>query len=264
MIYRNGKKIKAIFRNGKSISKIFRNGELVWQKDKPEAKRVKSIRVSLPLWGTPERIEWESIFRAVPKDISGYYLDVTIKGIGVRLLGAGGRYAGSIDGNTIELPSNLLVTTDELYSGLELSFAAKLPSVTREPTLKSSTSSYKSNAFYQFGDAPFVDGSTFKASVKTSAFGFHKMTWSVKADITGAFTEIAPAVTNKGSATSISIEYKDKDFRTMAQYGADTWMTCTPSFYVKLSPEGKISKPTLVSPACDLSYRMKIVSVKTY
>ena len=263
MIYRNGKKIKAIFRNGKSISKIFRNGELVWQKDKPEAKRVKSIRVSLPLWGTPERIEWESIFRAVPKDISGYYLDVTIKGVGVRLRGVGGRYTGSIDGNTIELPSNLLVTTDELYSGLELSFAAKLPSVTSEPTLKSSNSSYKSDAFYQFEDAPFVEGSTFKVSVPTASI--YKTTWAVKANITGVYTELSPAVTSNGNTTSgISIEYKDKDFRTMAQYGTSTWMTFNPSFYVKLKRSLKISKPTLVSPACNISHRMKIVSVETY
>jgi hypothetical protein len=263
MIYRNGKKIKAIFRNGKAISKIFRNGELIWQKDKPEAKRVKSIRVSLPLWGTPERIEWESIFRAVPKDISGYYLDVTLKGVGVRLRGAGGRYTGTIDGNIIELPSNLLITTDELYSGLELSFEAKLPSVTSEPTYKKSNSSYQSDAFYQFEDAPFVDGSKFEVTIPTARL--FKTTWEVKANITGVNTELAPAKVSSGNTTSgIYVEYKDKDFRTMAQYGTATWMTFNPSFYVKLKKAMKITKPTLVSPACHLSHRMKIISVETY
>ena len=263
MIYRNGKKIKAIFRNGKAISKIFRNGELIWQKAKPEAKRVKSIKVSLPLWGTVERIEWESILRAVPSDINGYYLDVTINGLGVRLRGAGGRYAGILSDNVIELPSSMFITTDELYAGMELSFESKLPSVTSEPTYKKSNSSYQSDAFYQFEDAPFVDGSKFEVTIPTARL--FKTTWEVKANITGVYTELSPAVTSNGNTTSgISVEYKDKDFRTMAQYGTDTWMTFNPSFYIKLKKSMKLTKPTLVSPACHLSHRMKIISVETY
>jgi hypothetical protein len=263
MIYRNGKKIKAIFRNGKAISKIFRDGKLVWQKAKPEAKRVKSIKVSLPLWGTVERIEWESILRAVPSDINGYYLDVTINGLGVRLRGAGGRYTGVLSDNVIELPSSMFITTDELYAGMELTFDSKLPSVTSEPTYKKSNSSYKKDAFYQFENAPFVNGSVFKANVTGSVL--QKPKWELKANLTGVLTGIAPASTITGSIIGgLWMEYKHKAFETMARFGTDTWMVLKPSFHIKLSPSGKISKPTLVSPACNLTHRMKIISVETY
>lgn len=263
MIYRNGKKIGAIFRNGKAIGKIFRNGKLVWQKAKPEAKRVKSIKVSLPLWGTVERIEWESILRAVPSDINGYYLDVAINGLGVRLRGVGGRYTGVLSDNVIELPVNMFITTDELYAGMELSFESKLPSVTSEPTYKKSNSSYQNDAFYQFENAPFVDGSKFEVTIPTARL--FKTTWEVKANITGVNTELSPAKVSSGNTTSgVYVEYKDKDFRTMAQYGTGTWMTFNPSFYIKLKKSMKLTKPTLVSPACNLTHRMKIISVETY
>lgn len=263
MIYRNGKKMGAVFRNGKAISKIFRDGKLVWQKAKPEAKRVKSIKVSLPSWGTVERIEWESILRAVPSDINGYYLDVTINGLGVRLRGAGGRYAGVLNDNVIELPSNMFITTDELYAGMELSFESKLPSITSEPTYKHSNSSYKKDAFYQFENAPFLNGSVFKANVTSSIL--KRPTWELKANLTGVNTELAPATTITGSVLAdLWTEYKDKSFKTMAQWGTGTWMKFIPSFNIKLSVSGKISNPTLVSPACNLTHRMKIISVETY
>lgn len=263
MIYRNGKKMGAVFRNGKATSQLFRDGKLVWQKAKPEAKRVKSIKVSLPLWGTIERIEWESILRAVPSDINGYYLDVTINGLGVRLRGAGGRHTGVLSDNIIELPSNMFITTDELYAGMELTFDSKLPSVTSEPTYKKSNSSYKQDAFYQFENAPFVNGSVFKANVTGSVL--KKTTWTLKANLTGVLPNTAPASTLTGSIIGgLWMEYKYKAFETMAQFGTDTWMVLKPSFYIKLSTAGKISKPTLVSPACNLTHRMKIISVETY
>ena len=263
MIYRNGKKMGAVFRNGKATSQLFRDGKLVWQKAKPEAKRVKSIKVSLPSWGTVGRIEWESILRAVPSDINGYYLDVMINGLGARLRGAGGRYAGVLKGNVIELPSNMFITTDELYAGMELSFESKLPSVTSEPTYKKSNSSYQSDAFYQFENAPFVNGSVFKANVDGNIL--RRPTWELKANLTGVNTELAPATTITGSVIGgLWTEYKDKSFKTMAQWGTSTWMKFIPSFNIKLSVSGKISNPTLVSPACNLTHRMKIISVETY
>lgn len=263
MIYRNGKKMGAVFRNGKATSQLFRDGKLVWQKAKPEAKRVKSIKVSLPSWGTVGRIEWESILRAVPSDINGYYLDVMINGLGARLRGAGGRYAGVLKGNVIELPSNMFITTDKLYAGMELSFESKLPSVTSEPTYKHSLDSYRSQAFYQFANAPFLNGSVFKAYVNGRVLGHP--TWELKADLTGANTTVAPVHTITGRVSGgLMVEYKDQAFEAMAKGGTAFWQTLKPSFYITLSASGTISNPTLVSPACNLTHRMKIISVETY
>jgi hypothetical protein len=266
MIYRNGKKIKAIFRNGKAISKIFRNGELIWQKDKPEAKRVKSIRVSLPLWGTPERIEWESILRAVPSDINGYYLDVTINGSGVRLRGAGGRHAGVLSDNVIELPSSVFVTTDELYAGMELSFESKLPSVTSEPTYKKSDSSYRIGGRYEFEKAPFVRGSSLRVSLPTGFLGGSKVAWTVYSNLLSADTaKEEPAVTKSGRDKSTAeVVYSGDDYKAMASFGTATSEAFCPSFHVNRSEGGKIGNVTLKTPACSISLRMKIISVETY
>ena len=269
MIYRNGKKMGAVFRNGKATSQLFRNGKLVWQKAKPVAKRVKSITVSVPAWGTVERIELESIFRAVPENISNYYLDVTLNGVGVRLRGSGGRYKSIIENAPtsskleIVVPDNLFLATDDVYVGQSLTFSAKVPSVTSEPTYKNSNSSYKQDAFYQFENAAFVNGSVFKANVSGSVLS--KTTWELKANLTGVLPSVAAASTLTGSIIGgLFMEYKDKAFETMARFGTETWMVLKPSFYIKLSSTGKISEPTLVSPACNFTHSMKIISVETY
>lgn len=263
MIYRNGKKMGALFLNGKATSQLFRDGKLVWQKAKPEAKRVKSIKVALPEWGTPERIEWESILRAVPADIRNYYLDAMVKGIGVRLRGYGGQHAGKLSGETIVLPDSLEVTTDDVYVGQVVSFVAKLPAVTSTPTYKHSTSSYKKDAFYQFENAPFLNGSVFKADVTGSVL--KRPTWELKADLTGANASLAPAHTITGTVLGgLWMEYKDQAFRTMAKGGTAFWKTLKPSFYITLSASGKISNPTLTSPESRLTFKFKIKQIETY
>ena len=273
MIYRNGKKIGAIFRNGKAISKIFRNGKLVWQKAKPETKRVKSITVSIPAWGTVERVEWESIFRAVPEGISNYYLDVTINGVGVRLRGSGGRYksilAQSSGGSSLEIamPENIFLTTDDLYVGQALSFSAKVPAVTSDYTMKSSSSSYRTDATYEFENAPFFPGSSINVELKISRlYASRGLKWTIKGSlISGTFAEITPSITKSGSGgKSAKVVYTGDDYKAMATYEMATWMAVRPSFYITRSTGGTIGKVTLQSPESKLSYKFKITSIETY
>lgn len=276
MIYRNGKKIGAIFRNGKAISKIFRNGKLFWQKAKPEAKRVKSITVRIPDWGTVERVEWESIFRAVPEGISNYYLDVTINGVGVRLRGSGGRYKSilgqSSGGSTLKIamPENMFLTTDDLYVGQALSFSAKVPAVTSDYTMKASSSSYRTDAVYEFENAPFFPGSSINVELKTAMTPSTRgLKWTIKGSlINGTLVRIQPSVTNSGSGVkstkSVKVVYTGDDYKAMATYEIATWMTIRPSFYITRSSGGTISKATLQSPESSLSYKFKITSIETY
>lgn len=269
MIYRNGKKISAIFRNGKAISKIFRDGKLIWQKDKPEAKRVKSIKVSLPSWGTVERVEWESILRAVPRDINGYYLDVTINGLGVRLRGNGGRYVGEVEGDIIHMPDNLFVTTDDLYVGQVLSFSAKTPSVTSSPTNVRRGSTY---AYYEFSDAPFFNGSKFAvtASITGGIATLNRfVSYTLEASLVNStLANEDPSVRSKGSfkrSLSLSKVYEDDNFEKMATYQTNLFMQLNPSFHFVISSDGSISKSaTLTSPACDLYHKCKITRIETY
>lgn len=268
MIYRNGKKISAIFRNGKAISKIFRDGKLVWQKAKPEAKRVKAIKVSLPSWGTVERIEWESTLRAVPRDINGYYLDVMINGLGVRLRGNGGRYASEVEGDTIYIPDNLFVTTDDLYVGQVLSFSAKTPSVTSSPTRVTKGSTYVD---YEFSDAPFLNGSEFSTTARINSISFinRSQAYTLGASlIDTTMAAASPSVLSKGSfvrTLALSKVYKDGDFEKMVTNQIAQFFVVNPSFRLKISKYASISKnATLTAPACDFNYKCKISRIETY
>ena len=270
MIYRNGKKVGAIFRNGQSIGKIFRNGKLVWQKAKPATKRVKSITVALPDWGTPERIEWESILRAVPADIRNFYLDALVNGIGVRLRGYGGQHVGELSGDTVVLPDSLEVTTDDVYVGQVVSFVAKVPAVTSDYTRKSSSSSYCSDATYEFETAPFFPGSSINVELKVSSSLLRrlgsKLKWTIKGSlVSGTFAKISPSVTKSGSGgLSAKVVYTGDDYKAMATYEMATWMTVRPSFHITRSAVGKISKVTLQSPESRLTYKFKIKRIETY
>lgn len=272
MIYRNGKKKSAVYRNGKSIGHIFRNGKLVWQKAKPAAKRVKSVTVSIPAWGTVGRIEWESIFRAVPKVIDNYYCDVTLNGNGVRLRGNGGKHSSTVEwatsGNTakITVPDSLFLTTDEMYVGLELPFSAKVPSVTKTPTYTDKIDS--KNVFLQFAEVPFFNGTLFKINVMISR---GDATLTAKADLTGASTKASPAVQTSVSKSGMGVlyldkEYKDADFTKMATHKTAEQKKLIPSFYVNLTtPVGSmVGGRELVSPACSLAFKYKITSIETY
>lgn len=267
MIYRNGKRIGAIFRNGQSIGKIFRNGKLVWQKDKPVSKRIKSITVALPEWGTVGRIEWESILRAVTADARNYYLDATIRGVGVRVRGYGGNHVAEMSGERIALPESLKVTTDDLYVGQVVSFVARTPAVTSEPTYKRSNSSYQTSAMYEFATAPFLPGSSICVKFKQSPLHASKpIKWTIKGNLNGVnMADIAPAVTTSGSGgTSAEVVYADKDYTAMATYGTGTWLTLNPSFIVTRNAGGLISKVTLQSPESRLTYKFKIKKIETY
>lgn len=267
MIYRNGQKIGAVFRNGPAISQGFRNGSLVWQKAKPEAKRVKAITVSLPEWGTVERVEWESILRAVPDAIRNYYLDALVKGVGIRLRGSGGTNVGTLSGEKIVLPDNFIVTTDDVYVGQTVSFVAKVPAVTSDYTRKSSSSSYRTDATYEFENAPFFLGSSLNVELKTSRFiASSGLKWTIKGSlINGTFAEISPSVTKSGSGgKSAKVVYTGDDYKAMATHGIATWMTVRPSFYITRSSGGTIGKVTLQSPESRLSYKFKIKKIETY
>lgn len=272
MIYRNGKKIGAIFRNGQSIGKIFRNGQLVWQKDNPALKRIKSIAVSIPAWGTVGRVEWESILRAVSPDVRNSYLDCIVKGVAMRLRGNGGTYkAGmeiisSLTGSAklvITLPENVDISSDLIAVGQELSFVAKIPAVTHTPTYVYSNNSYTTSAFYQFEGAPFLSGSTF--AVKVTARG--SSSYELNADLTGAFTTSSPAVRSTGTASylaTVSKEYKDAEFEKMAKYSTSTYKKLLPSFYLSVSGAYSIKQEaTLTTPACTLSRKYKILTIET-
>lgn len=270
MIYRNGKKIGAIFRNGQSIGKIFRNGKLVWQKAKPVTKRVKSITVALPDWGTPERIEWESILRAVPANIRNFYLDALVNGIGVRLRGYGGQHVGELSGETVVLPDSLEVTTDDVYVGQVVSFVAKVPAVTSEPTFKSSSDSFRTSATYEFENAPFFPGSSIRVEQKLPSGLAGQLAgnikWKIKGSlVNGTFATMSPSVESSGSGgQSAVVVYTGAGYKAMATYGMATWMTVKPSFHITRSSVGKIGKVTLQSPESRLTYKFKIKRIETY
>lgn len=273
MIYRNGKKISAIYRNGKSIGQIFRNGKLVWQKAKPAAKRVKSITVSIPAWGTEGRIEWESIFRAIPKAIDNYYFDVAINGNGVRLRGNGGKFSSTVEwpatGTTakIVIPDNLFVTTDEVYVGADISFTAKVPAVTSSPTYTNYVND--ETISWQFENAPFFKGSGFAT---LAAFFWKPGTYTLNADLTGNATGTSGAVQASGTAESlgpISKEYSGADFTKMATYLTASKKKLIPSFYLStkggyIGVNDQSVVTSLGSPACSLAFKYKITSIETY
>ena len=262
----NGKKIGAIFRNGKAISQVFRNGKLVWQKAKPVAKRVKSITVALPEWGTPERIEWESILRAVPADIRNYYLDAMVKGIGVRLRGNGGKYTAELSGETIVLTDGPEVSTDEVYVGMAVSFIANVPAVKSSPTYKKSDSSYRVGGRYEFEGAPFMRGSSLSVAFSSAKFVSAKVKWTVYGNLLSADTaKTEPAVTVEGRDKSeAKVVYSGENYDAMASFGTAAAGDFRPSFHVNRSEGGKIGAVTLHSPACRLTYKFKIKQIETY
>lgn len=274
MIYRNGKKIGALFRNGNSVSKAFRNGKLVWQKDEPEAKWVKSITVALPQWssGRKNRVVWESILRSLSRTTSGYFLDVTIKGIGVRLLGAGSNYEGTLGSSTstnvkITMPSNLTITTDDVHVGQSLSFAAKLPSVTKSPSSKSSSDSYKTRAAYKFANAPFMTGSKLVITY-TSASSLQIPNLTVygncRGDATNGKPYVAKSTTGKRSSAdqTFTITYSGTDYDTIVTQSVpgDKCFAC----YVQAERTKSIKKAVLTSPASTPKLTLKITSIETY
>ena len=260
----------AVFLNGKATSQLFRDGKLVWQKDKPVAKRVKSITVALPEWGTVERIEWESILRAVPADIRNFYLDALVNGIGVRLRGYGGQHVGELSGETVVLPDSLEVTTDDVYVGQVVSFVAKVPAVTSEPTLKSSKDSFKTSATYEFENAPFFPGSSIIFTQKLPsglASGLAgKIKWTIRGSlVSGTFAKISPSVERSGGGGQTAVvAYTGAAYKAMATYGIATWMTVRPSFHITRSGVGKIGNVTLRSPESRLTYKFKIKRIETY
>lgn len=166
MIYRDGNKISAVYHNGKPISKIFRDGKLVWQKNTLVGKRVKSITVSLPAWKTMERQYWQAGIWLVGTSTSGYYIDVSIKGRGIRLRGAGGSLRGSISGSKFVIPEGAALTTDDISVGSTVLVTIKTPAKTYTGTSSGVDGGYK----YAFtSTTAVVDGT--KLRIKTTLSG---------------------------------------------------------------------------------------------
>lgn len=166
MIYRDGNKISAVYHNGKPISKIFRDGKLVWQKNTLVGKRVKSITVNLPAWKTMERQYWQAGIWLVGTSTSGYYIDVSVKGRGIRLRGAGGSLRGSISGSKFVIPEGAALTTDDISVGSTVQVTIKSPSKTYNASYLAIDGGYR----YVFtSTTAVVDGT--KLRIKTTLSG---------------------------------------------------------------------------------------------
>ena len=277
MIYRNGKKVGAIFRNGQAISKVFRNGNLVWQKDSAEAKRIKSISVTLPEWGTVKRAEWESVLRALPEGIRGYSLVAVIRGVAVRLLGYGATPAGELAGDTITLPSNLYISSNDVHVGQSVSFVAKVPSVTSEPTYQHSNDSFKSYGFFLFKTAPFLPGSKLTVSLTPQK---SSSSWTIEGSCgqarpedlaTGKNSYVVKTSGSYSAPTSSTPEqltkevtYSGEDYVKMVTHNTDFWLILEPRFAISASGLSRIGPVTLHSPESNLAFNFIIRKITTY
>lgn len=178
MIYRDGNKISAVYHNGKPISKIFRDGKLVWQKNTLVGKRVKSITVRLPAWGTMEYQYWQAGLWLVGTSTSGYYIDASVKGRGIRLRGAGGSLKGSISGSKFVIPEEAALTTDDISVGNTVQVTIKSPSKTYAATV---TQSGYNRLMTFAANTAVVDGSKMRVNITytTTMNATLRMTWGM-------------------------------------------------------------------------------------
>lgn len=270
MLYMGNEKIGKVYLGDTAIGKIYLGDKLVYQKEKPAPKRVKSVTISLPAWGNAERVWWESVPRAVKDTSSGYYLDITIGGVGFRLRGKGGSKRATLSvGSTtakITLPDNVVITDDKVYSGMSLSLTTKMPSTTTPTTHKNSTDSYTKHAYYEFAGAPFIPNSKIKikvlakriASELTLKTKLHGGTW---AESTG----IKDVVFVTSAMLFKERVYKEEDFITLSSAGMSYWKELKPTFQVEATNDMRIdSAPTLVTPEATHKFTMKVTKVETF
>jgi hypothetical protein len=220
-----------------------------------------------------ERAKWESILRAVPEDISNYYLDVTINGIGVRLRGSSGRYSGKVEGARVYIPDNLFVTTDDLNVGQVLSFSAKVPAVTSEPTYQHSNDSFQSYGYFMFKTAPFLPGSKLIVKLTPKRSFAVRASWTISASC-GVTTGGSYAVQTSGAysanlANNLSqltreVAYSDEDYKKMVTHNTSFWQVMEPNFAIDASGILQIGPVTLYSPEGEYAYKFKITRIETY
>ena len=273
MIYRNGKKIGAVFRNGKATSQLFRNSKLVWQKGAGEAQRIKSVAVSLPKWGTVERAKWESVLRALPADIRNYSLVAVIRGVPVRLRGVGVTPTGELDGGTITLPSNIYIDSSDVQVGQAVTFTAKVPAVTSEPTYQHSNDSFQSYGYFMFKTAPFLPGSKLIVKLKPKRSFAVRASWTISASC-GVTTGGSYAVQTSGAYSANlanilpqlthEVVYSDEDYKKMVTHNTSFWQVMEPNFEIDASGILQIGPVTLESPESELSFKLKIRKIETY
>lgn len=259
-------KIGKVYLGDTAIGKIYLGDELVYQKEKPTPKRVKSITVAVPAWGSTERVWLESISRAVKDTSNGYYLDVTIGGVGFRLLGGGGNKRATLSGGTITLPDNVVISESDISEGQGLTFSSKIPSTTTPATYKYSTDSYTKHAYYEFAGAPFIPNSKIKikvaakriASELTLKTKLHGGTW---AESTG----IKDVVFVTSAMLFKERDYKEEDFITLSSAGMSYWKQLKPTFQVEATNDMRIdSAPTLVTPEASHKFTLKVTKIETF
>ena len=179
MIYRDGKKIGALYRDGKAITKAFRDGKLVWQKAGAQtAKKIKSVTVEIPSWKTIDGLYWKCGLQLVGASSSGYYIDASIRGRGIRLRGTGGSTVGTLNGNKIEIPETANLTTDDVSIGQNVPISIKAPSKSYAATVTRNgakvANSRRANRYYaQFGsEAIIIPDSNVKISTNVTTVIF--------------------------------------------------------------------------------------------
>lgn len=271
MLYKGNDKIGKVYLGDTSIGKIYLGDELVYQKEKPAPKRVKSVTIALPAWGNAERVWWESVPRAVKDTSSGYYLDITIGGVGFRLRGKGGskRAALSVGSTTakITLPDNVVITDDKVYSGMSLSLTTKMPSTTNKATYKYSNSSYGRDAFYRFDNAPFIPNTMLKANIVaprwTSRLKVESKLTSTASTTTSVLTTEINMLTTLGLDMYI---YTEDRFKELAVNNVlATWKELKPSVYLTAADGMNVkTEPTLVTPEATHKFSMKVTKVETF
>lgn len=266
MLYKGNDKIGKVYLGDTAIGKIYFGNELVYQKEKPAPKRVKSITVAVPAWGSTERVWLESISRAVKDTSSGYYLDVTIGGVGFRLLGGGGNRRATLSRGTITLPDNVVISESDVSEGQGLTFSSKMPSITTPATYKYSNDSYTKYAYYEFAGAPFIPNSKIKtrvaakriASELTLKTKLHGGTWTETTGIKdGAFVTSSMPFTER--------VYTEEDFVTLSSAGMSYWKELKLTFQIEATNEMRIdSVPTLVTPEASHKFTLKVTKIETF
>jgi hypothetical protein len=272
MLYKGNNKIGKVYLGDTSIGKIYLGDELVYQKEKPAPKRVKSVTISLPAWGNAERVWWESVPRAVKDTSSGYYLDITIGGVGFRLRGKGGskRATLSVSSTTakITLPDNVVITEDKVYSGMSLSLTTKMPPTTSKATYTSSNDSYKKHATFWFDNAPFIPGTKLKGHVTRRRIGDTATSVTIEASLTGGFPNTPVIKSTHALSDGTRFEeksYNASEFQKLATHGVSYLVTFAPLFIFTTNGNATIGKdPTLVTPEATHKFSMKVTKVETF
>lgn len=271
MIYSNGKKIGALYINGKKIDKAYQNGKLVWQQ-KREVKRVTEIYLDLPDWPSMQRLYLESSIKSVGANSSNGYIDFNIAGRNVRARGAGGAFRGELDRHVdysrsgkntwkLTLPSNLLLTTEDLAIGDKLTLQINAPAVTDEPFYIDSANFSKGFAIFE--ESPFLPNSKLILIPSGSA---RQTNWKVDFMLTGGVRDnnyISKQFSTYSNNKGWEVEYTEEDVQQAMSY-LSSIDEISPTFWIeRLSGSALIGGVKLSTPALQYSNTMKIIKLAT-